>query len=47
MKNNKSEHSAIMIAVLLFHYSLQSHNFNGIQSMKCIVKNISFKIQCH
>lgn len=47
MKNNKSEHSATMIAELLFHYSLQSHNFSGIQSMKCIVKNISFRRQCH
>lgn len=40
MKNNKSERSAMKNVELLFHYSLQSHNFSGIQGMKCIVRNI-------
>lgn len=40
MKNNKSEHSAMKNVELLFYYSLQSHNFSGIQGMKCIVRNI-------
>lgn len=40
MKKNKTECRAMKNVELLFHYSLQSHNFSGIQGMKCIVKNI-------
>lgn len=40
MKNNRTERSAMKNVELLFHYSLQSYNFSGIQGMKCIVKKI-------
>lgn len=39
MKNSKSECNGMKNAELLFHYSLQSHNFSDIQGMKYIVKN--------